>query len=217
MPTNKKIVCFSDTHGQHRNLKLNKWFENNPADILIFAGDCQMNDQDNGEDFVDWMSKLPYRYKLVVPGNHDNNFVHIKELIKRHFKVYFVVHDSITVEGIRFFCSAYSRTFGNWWFMESESVLEYLYEKIPENTEILVTHTPPFEKLDKTFMGINAGSVSLGERITKLPNLQYNIFGHIHESNGSETIDGIRYINCSVTNKGYNLVNMPYIFEFEKK
>jgi len=209
---NKKIICFSDSHGWHHNKKLSNWFENNPADILLFAGDYQVNDQDTGEDFIEWIAELPYKHKIIVPGNHDGNFNTVREKCKNYNNIHFIVHDSIEIEGIKFFGSAYSRIFGQWWFMESEDVLEYLYNKIPNDTEILVTHTPPFGKLDLTTQGVNAGSTSLNDRILELSKLKYNIFGHIHEGCGSIAKNGIKYINCSVVNELYELVNEPYIF-----
>jgi len=212
-----KIVCFSDTHGQHRSKKLNKWFQNNPADILIFAGDYQLNSLDTGEDFVEWISELPYKNKIITAGNHDNNFEITKKKCKKYSDINFLIHNSVEIEGIKFFASAYSRTFGHWSFMTDEDTLEYLYEKIPEDTEILTTHTPPFKKLDLTFRGVYAGSTSLINRIANLPNLKYNIFGHIHEARSSKTVGTMKYINCSIVNEEYKLTNNPYIFEYEKE
>jgi len=196
---------------------LNNWLNNNFANIAIFAGDYQKNNLDTGEDFIEWIAELPYKHKIIVCGNHDNNFAIAKEKCKNYNNIHFIVHDSIEIEGIKFFCSAYSRTFGHWSFMTDEDTLKYLYEKIPNATEILVTHTPPFGVLDQTIYGIPAGSTSLKHRIPELSKLKYNIFGHIHESNGSIIADNIQYINCSVINELYELVNVPYIFEYKKE
>ena len=212
-----KIVCFSDSHGQHRSKNLNKWFHDNPTDILIFSGDYQLNSEDHGEDFIEWISNLPYKHKIITAGNHDNNFATIKDKCKEYNNMHFLIHNSINIDGINFFISAYSRTFGHWVFMEDEDTLEYLYEKIPNDTEILVTHTPPYNKLDLTFGGVWAGSTSLEKRIKELPNLKYNIFGHIHESFGNVSEHGIQYINCSVLDEIYRLKNNPVIVEFEKE
>jgi len=212
-----KMVCFSDTHGQHRSKKLNKWFKDNPADILIFAGDYQLNSLDTGEDFIEWISGLPYKHKIITAGNHDNNSAITKKKSKKYSDINLLIHNSIEIEGIKFFASAYSRTFGHWSFMTDEDTLKYLYEKIPEDTEILITHTPPFKKLDLTFRGVDAGSTSLMNRIKQLPKLKYNIFGHIHESHNNIQRKNITYINCSIVNERYELINEPYIFEFEKE
>jgi len=214
--TTTKIVCLSDTHGSHGNLRLNRWLKNNPAEIFLFAGDYQYNSYDNGEDFIEWLSNLPYKHKVIVPGNHDGNFDIIREKCKNYDNIHFIIHNSIKIEGIKFFCSAYSRTFGDWWFMESEDVLEYLYEKIPEDINVLITHTPPFGVLDQTVHGILAGSTSLNHRINKLPNIKYNIFGHIHENFGEIKIEKVKYINCSIVDEKYYPKNLPVIFEYDK-
>jgi Icc-related predicted phosphoesterase len=61
-----------------------------------------------------------------------------------------------------------------------------LYERIPEDTEILITHTPPYGILDKTRRGSHAGCDRLLARLTKLRDCRLHVFGHIHEGHGAE-------------------------------
>ena len=64
-----KLVCFSDTHGQHRQIK------NIPVgDVLIFAGDMTGNECNrigNLTDFCAWSKLLSHKTKLFIAGNHD--------------------------------------------------------------------------------------------------------------------------------------------------
>lgn len=56
------IICISDTHGQHRSLKMP------PDDILIHAGlRC------HALDFIAGLGDLPYKHIVVVQGNHESN------------------------------------------------------------------------------------------------------------------------------------------------
>jgi len=65
-----RIVCISDTHGQHAKLSV-------PAgDVLIHAGDF-MPFGDTPKEIVDfnhWLGKQPHRFKVVIAGNHDLMF-----------------------------------------------------------------------------------------------------------------------------------------------
>jgi len=207
-----RIVCFSDTHGQHRAKKLNKWIEQNPADILVFAGDLQLNSLDDGTDFLNWVSGTPYAYKIVTFGNHDGNYdIFTNEA--RKFKDVIILNQGFkSVLGVRFFASPYSLNFCNWWFMKSETELEDMYSKIPKDTQVLITHTPVYGILDKPINGFSCGSESLKNRIEELPKLKYHICGHIHEGYGKEKQGKITYINGSLLNYKYEMVNVPIKF-----
>ena len=60
-----------------------------------------------------------------------------------------------------------------------------IYARIPSDTEILLTHTPPYEVLDKTRRGKNAGCDVLAARLEQLPACRLHVFGHIHEAHGA--------------------------------
>lgn len=61
-----KLVCISDTHGMHQNLKIPD------GDVLIHAGDITMKGEKYQMlDFDSWLGSLPHKYKIVVCGNHD--------------------------------------------------------------------------------------------------------------------------------------------------
>ena len=69
-PSNSlRVVCVSDTHGLHTNLKVP------PGDILIHAGDFTMTGElEAVQHFRAWLNSLPHRYKVVIAGNHDVTF-----------------------------------------------------------------------------------------------------------------------------------------------
>jgi Icc-related predicted phosphoesterase len=60
-----------------------------------------------------------------------------------------------------------------------------IYARIPSDTEILLTHTPPHEVLDKTRRGKNAGCDVLAARLEQLHACRLHVFGHIHEAHGA--------------------------------
>jgi Icc-related predicted phosphoesterase len=223
-----KIVSFSDLHGQYSK-KLDNWFLEHPADILLFAGDLQLNHFDDGKKFVEWIHKLPYRFKVCTFGNHDFNYDYTLGYARQYNDIYFLMNNYVIIDNIKIFGSPNSLWFGNWAFMNTEEELKEIYDKIPEDTNILMTHTPAFEILDQTVYGINAGSRSLRKRVSNLPNLKYHICAHIHESygvqgnyielydktaNATDIYNIFMCYNVSILDEKYRFVNMPVIFDY---
>jgi Icc-related predicted phosphoesterase len=97
--------------------------------------------------------------------------------------------------------------------MKPDKELEEIWNEIPENTDILITHSPSFKTLDMTTSGIHAGSKTLAKRIHEL-NIKYCISGHLHESYGIDVKGKITYINCSVLDEYYRLVHNPIDFDY---
>jgi Icc-related predicted phosphoesterase len=60
-----------------------------------------------------------------------------------------------------------------------------IYGRIPDDTEILITHTPPCGTLDKTTKGKYAGCQTLSSRLNDLKDCRLHVFGHIHEAAGA--------------------------------
>lgn len=211
-----KIVTFSDIHGQ-QNKALTEWFNSNPADLLIFAGDLQLNNLDYGESFIKWIHQLPYTNKVMVFGNHDGNYIHtLTYIMQNEFTdIIFLNNGSIIIDGVNIFGSPYSVKYQDWWFMLEDEKLSTTWNKIPEDTDILITHCPPFGILDYTFENAIAGSKTLLKRVNGLRNLRYHIFGHIHESYGTININGKTFINACLLNEKYQLVNNPIIFDYD--
>lgn len=212
-----KIVTFSDMHGQ-QNYNLTKWFDNNPADLLIFAGDLQANQQtDYGYEFIKWFHKLKYPKKILVFGNHDGFYRKTMEYAekKKYNEIIFLFDETTVIDGIKIFGSPHSVEFGSWWFMMKDEELADVWKNIPDDVDILITHAPPYGILDNTCDGFFTGSKTLLQRISELKNMKYHIFGHIHESYGTKAIDGKLFMNVSLLDEMYYLVNNPLIFEYE--
>lgn len=210
-----KIVAFSDIHGQ-QSKKLTQWFESNPADLLIFAGDLQLNNQDLGIDFAKWLHNLPYTHKILIFGNHDGNSIDTAGfIINNKFDDIKVLNNKATViDGIKIFGSPYSTRFGNWWFMKEDEELSKIWKTIPNDTNILVTHGPPWGILDDTCDGFLTGSKTLIKRVRELKKLKYHIFGHIQEAYGIKAIGEITFLNVSLLNEKYQFTNNPIIIDY---
>jgi predicted phosphodiesterase len=64
-----RIVAVSDTHDKQKHIEQTDWPE---ADIFIHAGDfTRASRAKEFERFRTFLKNLPYKHKIVIPGNHD--------------------------------------------------------------------------------------------------------------------------------------------------
>lgn len=85
------------------------------------------------------------------------------------------------------FGSPYSITHGLWGFGYPEQEAIALWDQIPLDTDVLITHTPPKNHCDTTISKRPAGCEALRKRIWSVrPRL--HICGHLHEGRGAERI-----------------------------
>jgi Icc-related predicted phosphoesterase len=204
-----KIVCISDTHGQHRQLVMPR------GDILIHAGDMTVKGtilQIN--DCLDWLASLPYKHKIVIAGNHDFGFEVSPNLIQIPNSVTYLQHNVVELYGLKFWGSPVCPPYHDWAFMWSLERRKKLYETIPEDVDVIINHSPPFGILDYAILGCHAGCEALRDRLTNLrPKLC--VFGHIHENYGMQKIDDIIYVNAAILNKQYEIANKPIVIDLD--
>jgi len=200
-----KIVAISDTHMEESRVIIPK------CDLLIHTGDCDIRTLDHLKQLNSWFYNQPAKYKIFVAGNHDFylerlNYHMVCDILHN---CYYLFNNSIEIEGLKIWGSPYSPKFNNWAFMLDEEGLSKIYSKIPEETDIVLSHAPPYGILDETdFCQTHAGSVSLLKKIKEIqPKL--HIFGHIHEGYGKYTDYKTDYINASQMTSTYKLENKP--------
>lgn len=208
-----KFVAISDTHGQHRSLELPK------GDCLLHGGDVgKMGTELEIRNFLDWFAAQDFEYKIFIAGNHDFYFEkasekEINEIIPKN--VIYLNDSGIEIEGIRIWGSPVQPWFFDWAFNRQRGPeIDEHWLLIPDDTAILVTHGPPQGILDLTARNDNAGCADLLKRVEAVKP-KFHIFGHIHEAYGVEKIEETTYINASVLNLKYQLVNAPVVFEWE--
>lgn len=140
-----KILHISDTHGAHRSLG------NLPeADILVHSGDFTMaGSEAEVLNFIEWFCDLPHTHKVFIAGNHDN-CLYGAQLEGLDDNVHYLCGSGVEIEGLKFW--------GVPMFMADgvSGREEQLFASIPEDTDVLVTHTPPLGILDKDEMFSNS-------------------------------------------------------------
>lgn len=200
-----RIVCISDTHG---------WRVEVPnGDVLIHCGDyTHRNSLKELPKFVEWMNSLPHKHKIFIPGNHDKCFEEsykkAMEVVGKSFTV--LIDQEIEIEGVKFYGTPYQPIFFNWAFNIYKEKRRKKFSKIPKDTDVLITHTPPLGILDKVARG-NVGCEVLKHCVEKVQP-KYHIFGHIHESYGI-LYGKTNSINCSICNDSYYPDSNPLVFD----
>jgi Icc-related predicted phosphoesterase len=208
-----KIVFTSDTHGMHRKVKVPD------GDILIHAGDITRGrNKTSLEDFNDFIGSLPHRHKILIAGNHDFCFENDnKETVRVLTSCKYLQDSSIEIDGIKFWGSPWQPWFLDYAFnLKKDSDRKKKWDLIPEDTDILITHSPPKNILDKTFAGIYAGCGELAKAVKRIKP-KVHVFGHIHEGYGTFSDSHTLYINASACTRSYDVINPPveYIFKIE--
>lgn len=201
-----RIVAVADTHNY-------QFFDLPAGDIFIHAGDATMSGTKKEEDdFRAWLDILTFMYRWVVftPGNHD----FWAERCLRMKGVVFLNNSSVKLEGLKIWGSPYTPTYGPWAFMKPDDELALFWNMIPSDTDIVITHGPPMGILDLTTRNVNAGSLTLLNKIKEI-RPKAHIFGHIHEAAGSFTKDTTMFYNVSVVDKQYQKVNGATVIEIE--
>lgn len=177
-----KIWCISDTHCKEDQLRIPEGI-----DMVIHSGDFSnqkspYTNEHEARTFLIWFYKLPIKHKVLIAGNHDTSVEArlIKPVeIRDNYGLTYLEHESVNIEGLNIFGSPYTPTFNNWAFNRKREKLHGLWQQIPEDTDILVTHGPPKFILDIEEEGF-LGCMSLYKRARQLPNLKLHQFGHIH-------------------------------------
>lgn len=228
-----RIVCISDTHLAEPEL---------PAgDILVHAGDFTFKGRPHeiGQQ-LHWLGKYSKNYAAVVctPGNHDFGFESNYNQYKHEALnkgITFLNEAETTVQGIKFFGSPITPFFHNWAFNRYPADIDVHWLIIPDDTQVLITHGPPYKILDgvpqhgKTLIGYDqhyrpmyskqlvhmehVGCPELLERIKQLKQLKLHVFGHIHEAHGEHHEHGIHFVNASIMDGDYHPVNKPIIVD----
>lgn len=206
-----RLILISDTHGLHRKINVPD------GDALIHAGDfTNMGEFEQVMDFNRWLGELPHVYKFVIAGNHDISFQKNPAVMEPLLTNAVYLRDSGAVlNGLKIYGSPWSPKFlsnSPWAFETTREMRPEIWNKIPDDVNILITHGPPNRILDKTFSGQYAGDEVLAGRLADLPELKLHVFGHIHEGYGHRRI-GADFYNASVLDVRYRVANPPFVVE----
>jgi Icc-related predicted phosphoesterase len=221
-----RITLISDTHNKHKHVH-NKGLGDLPGgDLILHAGDISsMGYKHEIVEFAKWYDQLEYTHKVFVAGNHDWGFEthpdQALEAIERYGVTYLqdkmrTIKDGETV--INIYGTPWQPEFCNWAFNlpKNGPGLASKWEAIPEDTDILVTHSPAFGKLD-TVEGRRSehlGCELLAERIEVIKP-KIHVCGHIHTGYGYYFNGETHFFNASALNESYIYTQKPFTFDWD--
>ena len=193
-----RVVCISDTHCQRSPIP--------DGDLLIHAGDLA-NDGSVVEiqEQIDWISSLPHGHKIVIAGNHDTyldprsrqtlsaedqtgdlNWKDIRYLQHNSVSLTFASHSRSSRRRLTIYGAPQIPQCGgaNFAFQYPRGQDAWT-DTIPEDIDILVTHTPP--KYHRDVFAPSLGCEWLLHEVWRVrPRL--HVCGHCHASAGRETL-----------------------------
>lgn len=205
------LALLSDTHGKHRSVNVPE------CDIVLHAGDVShFGDKAAVHDFVEWLYEQPARYKVFIAGNMDY-FAEAHESLLRSMLppgVFYLQNESLTLGGITLYGAPQTPRYHNTAFnVNRGKALAAYWQHIPDDTDILITHGPPYGILDTTRYGEQVGDRMLAEHVLRVsPKL--HLFGHIHEASGQHETDRTRYVNAAIVDADYRPVKSPVLLDW---
>lgn len=192
-----KIVCISDTHTTQPDLP--------DGDLLLHAGDLsEKGSLSEIQAQLTWLSSQPHKYKVIIAGNHDVlldrgflskypewdhdpgaspadlDFGSVKYLQDESVILDFSDHGG---QKLKIYGSPITPEYGVSAFQVPRGQ-DVWTGAVPVDTDILLTHGPPYGHLD----GVrHAGSQHLAQEVARTrPRLV--VFGHIHVGHGREDV-----------------------------
>lgn len=180
-----------------------------------------MGRQNELTDFAKWFDKQPAKHLVWIPGNHSVGFAAQYPSSEQWIKAYsprtnILMNSDITLEGLKIWGSPVTPWFHNWAYnMGRGAEIKKVWDKIPSDTSIVVTHGPPYGILDivpRGYVEEHVGCEELMKRMLEIkPKL--HIFGHIHEGYGQQQFQDTLYINASSVDERYMQNNLPIVIE----
>jgi predicted phosphodiesterase len=216
-----KITCISDTHSQHGQIPPD-WLTG--GDVLVHAGDVSNRGTlKEIEEFFEWFNLQPYKHKIMIAGNHDfwfertTAFVVNEMLQEKYPNIIYLCDTGVEIDGVKFWGSPVQPWFYDWAFNRVDTDIIPHWDKIPLDTDVLITHGPAKGFLDLTLRGVTTGCPYLLDKISKLTDLKLFVHGHIHEAYGRVDFpDGGIFVNASILDINYRVKNLPQEIEIIK-
>ena len=179
-----RIVVVSDTHGRHEELGVLQ------GDVLIHCGDfCDVSGSDPVDvDSVDaWFAKQRFEVILCIGGNHDFGALTRVECEEPVFQnAVWLLDEAYSHRSVKFYGAPWLPRLQGWAFYLPDEELAHKWSMIPEDTDVLITHTPPHGILDQPrSRSIHCGCPHLLDRV-RVVRPSHHVFGHNHASAGTE-------------------------------
>ena len=127
-------------------------------------------------DFNEWIGKLPHKYKIIIGGNHEIlfNWFTIYEIQKVFTNAIYLQDSEINIYGINFYGIPWTNSRNMAFSLSNDKESKYVFKNIPNNTNILITHSPPLNIFDLA----SRGSKNIQNKICNICNEKHDGYGH---------------------------------------
>lgn len=208
-----RIVCLSDTHNCHEQIRVPD------GDVLIHAGDATIRGTiDEIVFFNEWFAALPHQHKIFVAGNHDWLFETSNRFAGSLLdaSIHYLQDSAVEIENLKIYGSPWQPRFFDWAFnLNRGAELREKWKLISADTDVLITHGPPHGILDEVprqYFVENTGCEELRKRV-KIVRPKLHVFGHIHCGYGQDEKFGVKFVNASNCDEEYNPTNQPIVVD----
>lgn len=202
-----RLVIISDTHTEQIPVP--------DGDVLIHCGDHTYQGRyEESVRALSWFNNHPHKHKIMIAGNHELGWRDEgsrKELLHAFAPdCIYLHHESTTINGVKFFGSPYQPEFFDWAFQFPRGEpLKRIWSEIPDDTDILITHGPPYMIGDSDS---HFGDEDLLTRVLEVKP-KVHCYGHAHGGYGVREFHGIKFVNAAILNDNYVVRNEPIIID----
>jgi Icc-related predicted phosphoesterase len=225
-----RLVLMSDTHGKHRQVKL-------PAgDCLIHGGDLtKAGETETIKDLSAYFKESAFPQVICIAGNHDitlhPSFYHehghrFRQARAKPLDVQasrdalehctYLEDSACTLNsgGSVVYGSPWTPEYYNWAFnLPRGKAIRSVWSRIPEPTDVLITHGPPLGRGDYTMHTEYTGCFDLLQEVQTRIQPRLHIFGHIHEGHGVSFDGHTLFVNAANLNSMYQTANRCVVID----
>jgi Icc-related predicted phosphoesterase len=240
-----RITHISDTHNKHNQLngllpggdllihsgdisslgretevkRFVKWFNdiNNYTNKVFIAGNHDMTfdrEQLLRDKLAYFEGKTEYDTECA-----EGKPAWLEELLGIHLRpnVFYLENNFIEIDQIKIWGSPITPSFGYGWAFNKDRGydINQIWNRIPNDTDIVITHGPIHSYCDRTDRGgLNVGCEQLYHRLNEVkPQLHFS--GHIHEAYGYRNTNwGYAFNGCNC-DLSYLVNNKPMTFDYD--
>jgi Icc-related predicted phosphoesterase len=213
-PEREITIClFSDTHELHREVEMPR------ASLYLCSGDFTMFSRDvsSVRDFNSWLADLGAPV-VLIPGNHESFIEAHPSERSLLSNATVLINESVEIAGgLKIWGSPVTPLSNTAFGMPSPDERRRLYNTIPDDTDILITHGPPFEILDRApGSRYHAGCPELLEAVQRVQPMLH-VFGYVHGAYGTEELDGTLYLNAALLSQYGDVERKPVVVRIKAK
>mmetsp|Transcript_63179 Transcript_63179/g.175202 ORF Transcript_63179/g.175202 Transcript_63179/m.175202 type:complete len:309 (+) Transcript_63179:58-984(+) len=225
-----RLVCFGDTRGQHDKIPN----EHHPhADVLLHAGNfTSTGEPEQVHSFAEWLKRYPAIHKVVIAGDHDVTFEpdYYHHAWQRYHQVPFdcrqarqpivdgtcctyLENEAVEIMGYRIYGSPWQPELHDGAFnLRRGPACCTVWERMPKNVDILITHGPPYSMDDLCHSRYWTGCEDLLLTI-KRHGVPVSLAGHIHGRYGTVNDGTTLFVNAATCTLDLSPTNPPIVID----